>query len=127
MASFTDGPTRALVYDFCANGDLFEYIHAPDKPALSWAQRLRIAVGTGRGLAYLHSAEPPVIHRDVKTMNILLDADLEPKVSDFGTVREQKQKAAETHMTTKMVIGTDMYMVSDLHAAPRGEMHTNSC
>ena len=101
-----DGPTRALVYEYCANGDLWNYMHSPNKPALNFLQRMHIAVGTGRGLEYLHSSQ--VIHRDVKTMNILLDAALEPKLSDFGTVREQKQKAT-TYMT-KVVVGTEMYM-----------------
>jgi serine/threonine protein kinase len=49
----TDGPTRCLVYEYCANGALYGNIHP-----LSWGQRLRVAVGVGRGLAYLHAATP---------------------------------------------------------------------
>jgi hypothetical protein len=60
-----DGPTRCLVYEYCPHGALHGNIES-----LSWQQRLRVAVGTGRGLAYLHSATPdPIVHRDVKPMN----------------------------------------------------------
>jgi hypothetical protein len=73
----TDGPTRCLVYEYCANGALWGNIHP-----LTWPQRRRVAVGVARGLAYLHSATPdPIVHRDVKSMNILLDENMGAKVS----------------------------------------------
>jgi serine/threonine protein kinase len=125
IAHCVDGPTRSLVYEYCANGNLRDRIVAKNTPLLTWPQRLRIAVGIARGLAFLHSASPnPLVHRDVKTSNILLNGDLEAKVSDFGTIREQKRRIhtnianATTHFTTKMVIGTESYMVSlnpDVH------------
>jgi serine/threonine protein kinase len=121
IAHCIDGPTRSLVYEYCANGNLLDRIAAKNTPLLTWPQRLRITVGIARGLAFLHSALPnPLVHRDVKTANILLNGDLEAKVSDFGTIREQNRGIhtnianAETHFTTEMVIGTESYMVSQL-------------
>jgi serine/threonine protein kinase len=126
MHHSVDGPTRCLVYEYCSNGPLFGNIGS-----LSWDQRLRVAMGVARGLAYLHSAKPdPIVHRDVKTANILLGDNCEAKVADFGTVREQQQKRLDTlalavgqggsnggsksgaasHMSTMMVVGTHVYM-----------------
>jgi serine/threonine protein kinase len=120
IAHCTDGPTRSLVYEYCAKGNLLDRIAAKNTPLLTWPQRLRITVGIAKGLAFLHSVLPnPLVHRDVKTANILLSADLEAKVSDFGTIREQKRGLhtnianAETHFTTKMVIGTESYMAPE--------------
>jgi serine/threonine protein kinase len=87
-----DGPTRALVYEFCSNGNLSQWLAlcaphdhtnppAERRPALTWLQRLEIAVGTARGLAYLHSNTPPIVHRDVKPSNLLLDSHMTAKVS----------------------------------------------
>ncbi|KAI3474125.1 hypothetical protein Pfo_028913 [Paulownia fortunei] len=80
-----------LVYEYVPNGTLFEHLHKSDmlkRAPLSWLRRLIIAHQTADGLAYLHtSAVPPIYHRDVKTSNILLDENLDAKVSDFGLSR----------------------------------------
>ncbi|KAJ1284805.1 hypothetical protein BS78_03G233500 [Paspalum vaginatum] len=78
-----------LVYEFVANGTVADHLHgcrAPER-ALSWPLRLGIAVESAAALTYLHAIEPPVVHRDVKTTNILLDADYHVKVADFGLSR----------------------------------------
>ena len=78
-----------LVYEFVANGTVADHLHghrAPER-ALSWPLRLSVAVESAAALTYLHAIEPPVVHRDVKTTNILLDADFHVKVADFGLSR----------------------------------------
>ncbi|KAL6616275.1 hypothetical protein ACP70R_038545 [Stipagrostis hirtigluma subsp. patula] len=75
---------QMLVYEYVSNGTLRQNLQAK-AIYLDWKKRLRIALGSARGLAYLHElANPPIIHRDVKSTNILLDENLKAKVSDFG-------------------------------------------
>jgi len=80
----------------------------PNKEALSWKTRLNIAVGAARGLQYLHcEANPPVIYRDLKSANILLDYNLKPKLSDFGLAK-LGPVGDNTHVSTR-VMGTYGY------------------
>ncbi|CAO1947896.1 unnamed protein product [Urochloa humidicola] len=78
-----------LVYEFVANGTVADHLHGhrAAERALSWPLRLSIAVESAAALNYLHAIEPPVVHRDVKTCNILLDSDFHVKVADFGLSR----------------------------------------
>jgi serine/threonine protein kinase len=75
---------QMLVYEYISNGTLRENLTGSGM-YLDWKKRLRIALGSARGLAYLHElADPPIIHRDIKSTNILLDNNLKAKVADFG-------------------------------------------
>ncbi|XP_051194844.1 probable receptor-like protein kinase At1g80640 [Lolium perenne] len=77
---------RFIVYELMENGSLETQLHGPSHgSALSWHIRMKIALDTARGLEYLHEhCSPPIIHRDLKSSNILLDSDFNAKISDFG-------------------------------------------
>ncbi|XP_058746312.1 probable receptor-like protein kinase At5g59700 [Vicia villosa] len=98
-----------LVYEFVENGTLKSHLYGSALRSLSWNERLNICIGAARGLHYLHTAYPtPVIHRDVKSVNILLDGNLNAKVGDFGISRTGPN-VHETHVSTG-VKGTFGYL-----------------
>ncbi|KAL6128110.1 hypothetical protein ACLB2K_071466 [Fragaria x ananassa] len=116
VVSFTgycyDGKTMALVFEYVANGNLQQHLTASDVDTgniLTWKERLHIAVDAAHGLDYLHNdCKPPIIHRDIKTSNILLTEKMQAKICDFGVSKLLSTETA-THTMTDHVRGTRGY------------------
>lgn len=105
-----EGNQRILVYEFMPLGSLEYHLHdvGPGMEPLDWNTRMKIAAGSAQGLDYLHNqAEPPVIYRDLKSSNILLDHGFHPKLSDFGLAKFAPQ-GDKSHVSTR-VMGTHGY------------------
>ncbi|XP_058075189.1 leucine-rich repeat receptor protein kinase HPCA1-like [Magnolia sinica] len=100
---------QMLIYEYVPNGTLRGSLSGRSGIHLDWKRRLRIALGSARGLAYLHElADPPIIHRDVKSTNILLDENLTAKVADFG-LSKLVSDSGKGHVSTQ-VKGTLGYL-----------------
>ncbi|KAI5572768.1 hypothetical protein BDE02_10G035500 [Populus trichocarpa] len=101
---------RLLIYEFVPNKTLEHHLHAKDMPVLDWPKRLKIAIGSAKGLAYLHEdCHPKIIHRDIKSSNILLDDAFETQ-ANFGLAR--LNDTAQTHVSTR-VMGTFGYLAPE--------------
>lgn len=101
-----------LIYDFLPGGNLDEMLHGRTQDrSLDWDARVKIAIGAAKGLAYLHhDCSPRIIHRDIKSSNILLDSNLESHVADFGLAKLLEDQ--ESHITT-IVAGTFGYLAPE--------------
>ncbi|KAG4941781.1 hypothetical protein JHK87_045652 [Glycine soja] len=110
---YAGGDERLIVYDYMPNHSLLTHLHGPlaKKCQLDWPRRMSIAIGTAEGLAYLHhESTPHIIHRDIKASNVLLDAEFQAKVADFGFAKLVPDGV--THLTTK-VKGTLGYLAPE--------------
>lgn len=107
-----DGPTYCLLYEFMAGGALKDRLQSSQsEDKLIWTDRMYIALGTARAVSYLHTAySTPLIHRDIKTANILLDCNNKPKIGDFGLV---KLLTSQNTNTSTSAFGTSAYMARE--------------
>ncbi|XP_039064141.1 probable serine/threonine-protein kinase PBL17 [Hibiscus syriacus] len=98
---------RLLVYEYMSSGSLEKHLFRRADCSLTWSKRMKIALDAAKGLAFLHGAERPVIYRDFKTSNVLLDEDFNAKLSDFGLAKDGPM-GDQTHVSTR-VMGTHGY------------------
>ncbi|KAI0530729.1 hypothetical protein KFK09_000277 [Dendrobium nobile] len=122
------GEERFLIYEYMENGSLEQWLRkqADADGTLSWSIRLKICLGAARGLSFLHHGfVPHIIHRDMKSSNILLDQYFEPRVADFGLARIIS--ACETHVTTDLA-GTFGYIPPEygltMKATAKGDVYS---
>ncbi|XWS21808.1 hypothetical protein CRYUN_Cryun30bG0086700 [Craigia yunnanensis] len=109
----SSGVDRVLIYEFIEKGSLDQWLYDEEhensvgRLQLSWDTRKKIISGIANGLAYLHGLDTPIIHRDIKASNVLLDNDFEAHIADFGLARQVED--AHSHVSTQ-VAGTMGYM-----------------
>ncbi|KAH7444545.1 hypothetical protein KP509_02G082100 [Ceratopteris richardii] len=105
-----------LLYEFIGNGSLEEWLHS-HKRALDWDNRYEIALGVAQGLAYLHhDCVPPILHRDIKASNILLDGRLHPLLADFGLAKFAHVSSPETHLSLQTMLAGSYGYIAPEHA-----------
>ncbi|CAL9198799.1 unnamed protein product [Musa hybrid cultivar] len=112
------GAKRLLVFEYVPNNTLEFHLHGRGQPPMDWPTRLRVALGSAKGLTYLHEdCQPKIIHRDIKAANILLDHNFEAKVvADFGLAKFFLD--TKTHISTR-VIGTFGYLAPEYASTGR--------
>ncbi|XP_072962858.1 LRR receptor-like serine/threonine-protein kinase FEI 1 [Typha angustifolia] len=123
LRGYCNSPSsKLLIYDFLPGGSLDEVLHERSEQ-LDWDARLNIILGAAKGLAYLHhDCSPRIIHRDIKSSNILLDGNFEARVSDFGLAKLLEDE--ESHITT-IVAGTFGYLAPEYMQSGRATEKTD--
>uniref|UniRef100_A0A7N0TFQ6 non-specific serine/threonine protein kinase n=1 Tax=Kalanchoe fedtschenkoi TaxID=63787 RepID=A0A7N0TFQ6_KALFE len=115
-ACLTRAGSHYLVFEYMSNGNVSQALKRVlkgQRPELDWCRRFNIAVGSAKGIAYLHhDCSPPIIHRDIKSSNILLDDDYEPKIADFGVAKVAGKSPSSTN--TGHLAGTHGYIAPEL-------------
>ncbi|KAJ6848382.1 serine/threonine-protein kinase BRI1-like 2 [Iris pallida] len=112
------GEERLLVYQYMEHGSLEDMLHCRERKALGWEERKKIARGAARGLCFLHhNCIPHIIHRDMKSSNVLLDGEMEARVSDFGMAR--LISALDTHLSVSTLAGTPGYVPPEYYQSFR--------
>ncbi|XAR51422.1 Non-specific serine/threonine protein kinase [Bertholletia excelsa] len=115
LMSCTGEDFRILVYEYMENGNLGDLMHGEKcGEVLDWPKRFSIAVGMAQGLAYLHhDCVPPIIHRDVKSSNVLLDENFMPRLADFGLAKTLQQDVKEADRAMSRVAGSCGYIAPE--------------
>ena len=119
MGACTIGPQYFFVTEFCDNGNLFEFLHMMRDTKLTYNDARRIALEIAYGMNYLHGFKPPILHRDLKSMNVLLDRNCTVKLADFGNTRTfqtqmTKQKGTFQWMAPEVIKGSTYSESSDV-------------
>ncbi|XXG73769.1 hypothetical protein AAC387_Pa07g2619 [Persea americana] len=117
---------RVLIYEFMPRGSVENHLFSKILLPLPWSIRMKIALGAAKGLAFLHEAEKPVIYRDFKTSNILLDMDYNAKLSDFGLAKDGPV-GDKSHVSTR-IMGTYGYAAPEYvmtgHLTARSDVYS---
>ncbi|KAK9285994.1 hypothetical protein L1049_025197 [Liquidambar formosana] len=115
LSSCSGEEYRVLVYEYMENGSLGDVLHGEKGGGLlDWPKRFKIAIGAAQGLAYLHhDCVPPILHRDVKSNNILLDEEFCPRVADFGLAKTLRRGDGEADSVMSRVAGSYGYIAPE--------------